>query len=438
MTGLAPHTSGVYSNYQDWREVIPNRKTIGAYFRQHGYFSAGAGKIFHYHMVDPDCWDAYWPSQEQNMPDEAFPEFSNSRLFSPGGKTPTSMNMPPFPQMYGMFDWSALEVGDEEMGDYKSVDYVLQQIDAPRDRPFFLACGIYRPHLPWYVPQKYFARFPLEQVQIPKRLENDLDDVGPRARDIAHRGGGYHEHVLQADQWERAVQGYLASIAFADAMLGRLLDGLDKSGKRDDTVIVVWSDHGWQLGEKEHWRKFALWDNVVRSVLMIHVPKSTSSLPNGSADGQRCDRPVSLQDIYPTLVDVCGLPPNPQLDGQSLKPLLRDPSTAWDHFAITTYDYGEFSVRSQRYRYTRYIDGSEELYDHETDQEEWHNLAADPRFSEIKRQHSQAIPRSPAPLKRTSEKLQPHHIPPFRSRADYDEWLQHGKDNQYLLRKYWQ
>lgn len=438
MTGLAPYTSGVYSNYQDWREVIPDRETVGAYFRRHGYFSAGAGKLFHYHMVDPDCWDEYSPSQQNNMPDEVFPDFTESRLAQPGGETRVTMNMPPFRHMYGMFDWSPLDVDDEQMGDYKSVDYVLQQLNEPREKPFFLACGIYRPHLPWYVPQKYFDMFPLDEVELPGRLDNDLDDVGSRVRDIAHRGGGYHQHVIEADQWKQGVQGYLASIAFADAMLGRLLDGLDDSGRRDDTIIVLWSDHGWQLGEKEHWRKFALWDNVVRSVLMIHVPRLTPTMPAGSADGQLCDRPVSLQDIYPTLVDVCGLPVNDRIDGNSLTPLLREPTLPWDHFAFTTYDFGEFSVRSQRYRYTQYIDGSEELYDHDTDPEEWHNLAGEPAFAGIKRRHSVRIPQSPAPLVRTSEKLQPHHLPPFRSRADYEEWLEHGRDYQYLLNKYWQ
>lgn len=441
MTGLAPYTSGVYSNYQDWREAIPNRRTIGAYFRQHDYFSCGAGKIFHYHMVDPECWDEYWPSQKQNMPEEAFPNFTQSRIATADAPTPATMNMPAFHQMYGMFDWSALDVSDEQMGDFKSVDYALRQLnkrrDESREKPLFVACGIYRPHLPWYVPQKYFDMFPLDDVELPKRLEGDLVDVGPRVRDIAARGGGYHQHVVDAGQWKQAVQGYLASIAFADAMFGRLLDGLDESGQRGNTVVILWSDHGWQLGEKQHWRKFALWDNVVRSVLMIHVPKGTPGLKHGSTDGEQCHRPVSLQDIYPTLVDVCGLPTNDQIDGRSLTPLLSNPKAPWNHVALTTYDFGEFSVRSERYRYTRYIDGSEELYDHQNDTHEWHNLAQDPKFSRIKNELSAKIPSSPAPLVKTSEKLQPHHIPPFRSRSEYDEWLQNGKDNQYLLNKYW-
>ncbi len=437
MTGHAPYHSGLYSNYQDWREVIPNRKTIGAYFRENNYYSAGAGKIFHYHMVDPNCWDDYWPSQQKNMPEEVFPDFSKSRLLGPGQPPPATMNMPPFKHMYGMFDWAPMEVGDEAMGDYKSVDYVLGQLRRQHDKPFFLACGIYRPHLPWYVPQKYFDLFPEDEMLLPKTLASDLDDLGDRARGIATRGGDYHRHVIKADQWKQAVQGYLASIAFADAMLGRLLDGLDASPLRENTIIVLWSDHGWQLGEKAHWRKFALWDNVARSVLMIHAPRTSPGLPSGSRDGDLCHRVVSLQDIYPTLIDLCGLPTRKNIDGRSLSPLLLNPQSRWNHVALTTYDADEFSIRSERYRYIRYVDGSEELYDHTTDPEEWHNLAHDPKFESIKHELASYIPTNPAPLLRTSEKLQPHHIPPFRSLADYQEWLQHGKDNQYIIDKYW-
>ena len=440
MTGLAPYTSGVYSNYQDWREVITDHKTIGAYFRQHGYHSAGAGKIYHYHMVDPSCWDEYWPSQTQNMPTELMPDKAKARLASAENRTPQTMNMPMFKHMYGMFDWYPQDVDDSKMADYKSVDYVISQLNNnERDKPFFLACGIYRPHLPWYAPKKYFDMYPLDTLELPQFKSDDLDDVGDRVKDIAARGGGYHKHVIDADQWKPAVQGYLASISFADAMLGRLLDALEQSPHADNTVVVVWSDHGWQLGEKQHWRKFALWENVCRSVLMVHVPESLSqSLPSGSADGVACQRVVSLQDIYPTLVDLCGLPKREAIDGNSLVPLLKDPSAKWDKVAITTYDFSEFSIRDERYRYTIYIDGSEELYDHENDPEEWTNLAGDPRYASVKRRLAAHIPEKPAPLVRTSEKLQAHHIPPFRSKSDYQEWLENGKDNQYLIKKYWQ
>ena len=199
MSGLAPHSSGVYSNYQDWREVITDYTSMGKYFRDHGYYSAGAGKIYHYHMVDTTCWDEYWPSQTKNMPDEYLPK---------GPETSSgTINMPAFENMYTMFDWAALDIEDSLMGDYKSVSWVSKQLQKEHEKPFFLACGIYRPHVPWYVPKKYFDMFPLESIQLPEILENDLDDLSDRARDIAHRGGNYHKHVLEADQWETGCSG---------------------------------------------------------------------------------------------------------------------------------------------------------------------------------------------------------------------------------------
>jgi arylsulfatase A-like enzyme len=436
MTGLAPYTSGVYSNYQDWREVIKDYKSIGKYFRENGYYSAGAGKIYHYHMVDPSCWDQYWPSQTKNMPDEYLPQ-EHAPNYDPEKDIYKTINMPEFENMYKMFDWASLDIDDSLMGDYKSVEWVSEQLRKDQNKPFFLACGIYRPHVPWYVPKEYFDMFPLDAVELPTVLGNDLDDVGERVKDIARRGGNYHKHVLGAGQWKKAVQGYLASIAFADAMFGRLLEALKSSKYSDNTVVVVWSDHGWQLGEKEHWRKFALWENVVKSVLMIKVPKGTVGLSEGSKNGTSCHRIVSLQDIYPTLIGLCGLDKRKGIDGNSLVPLLKNPKAKWDHPAVTTYDFSEFSIRTEKFRYSVYIDGSEELYDHTKDPEEWTNLANSPKYTRIKRQLKEHIPENPAPLIQTSLKLMPHHFPPFRTRQEYFDWLNHGKDNKYLIEKYW-
>ena len=256
-------------------------------------------------------------------------------------------------------------------------------------------------------------------MQLPRILANDLDDVGERAREIAYRGGGYHSHVLETDQWKQAVQGYLASISYADALVGVLLDALADSPYAENTVVIIWSDHGWQLGEKQHWRKFALWENVLRTVLMMRVPEGTPGLPEGSANGAGCNRITSLMDIFPTLVELCGLPLKEGLDGHSLIPLLKDPSADRDYPAISTYDFSEFSVRTSDWRYTRYIDDSEELYDHRKDPEEWKNIADKLEFKDVKKQLSQHIPENPAPLVDTSYKLMPHHMPPYKSKEEY-------------------
>ncbi|MGQ1785345.1 sulfatase [Saccharicrinis sp. GN24d3] len=427
MSGLAPHTSGVYSNYQDWREVITDYTSMGKYFRNNGYYSAGAGKIYHYHMVDTTCWDEYWPSQKKNMPDEYIPEKAESG----------TINMPAFENMYKMFDWAALDIEDSLMADYKSVTWVSDQLRKNHEKPFFLACGIYRPHVPWYVPKKYFDMFPLDSIQLPKTMENDLDDVSDRAMDIAHRGGNYHKHILEAGLWKQAVQGYLASIAFCDAMLGRLLTQLENSKYAENTIVVLWSDHGWQLGEKEHWRKFALWRNTARSVLMIKAPQGCPGLPEGSENGTKCHRTVSLLDIYPTLGTLCGLPARHDLDGHSLIPLLKNPKSEWEYPAITSYNFSEFAISTQNWRYIQYIDGSEELYNQMEDEEEWFNLAKNPAYHHIKEELKQHIPSNPAPLKITSLKLMPHHYPPFKSREEYQDWLKHGKDTKYLIENYW-
>jgi arylsulfatase A-like enzyme len=406
LTGLHTYTSGMYSNYQEWRKVprLQSVQTIGQHFRAGGYYTAGAGKIFHYNQVDTKGWDDYYPSIEKPMPDDDFPE-----------KRPA--NMPPFKYMYGMFDWGPLAISDEETGDFETVEYISNQLKKKHDKPFFLAAGIYRPHLPWYVPQKYFDRFPLTSIKRPETLADDMDDLGPVAKELITRGGNYHKHVIEAGQWEKAVQGYLASIAFADEMVGSLLEALEDSEYADNTIVVIWSDHGWQLGEKQHWRKFALWENVIRTVMMMRVPENLEKLPEGSARGVATSNLTSLLDIYPTLADLCNLPERSDFDGISLISMLAEPSKPIPRPIISTYDYGSYSVRFENWHYIRYIDDSEELYDLDTDTDEWHNLADDDSLADIKRQLAGFIPAEPIDLPEISLiELDEHHVPPFRSK----------------------
>lgn len=419
LTGLEPHSSGMYSNYQDWREVpaLQSVQTIGQHFKANGYYTAGAGKIFHYDQVDSEGWDDYYPSINKPMPDDNFP-----------AERPASM--PPFKYSYTMFDWGPLEIEDEETGDFETVDYISKQLQKKHDKPFFLAAGIYRPHLPWYVPQKYFDMFPLDQIALPNVLDDDQSDLGPVAKEIIVRGGNYHQRVVEAKQWKKAVQGYLASIAFADAMVGRLLDSLAESEYADNTIVVIWSDHGWQLGEKQHWRKFALWENVIRTVMMMRVPKNVEKLPQGSAKGMATTNLTSLMDIYPTLVDLCNLPKRDDFDGVSLVAMLADPQKPVPRPIITSYDYGSYSIRFENWHYIRYIDESEELYDLDSDPEEWNNLADDERFSDIRKQLAKYFPAAPVDLPEVSLiELDEHHVPPFRSKAYFfskerQEWMQ--------------
>jgi len=384
MTGLPPYQTGIYENWVPWREYIPEAVTIPQYLTQHGYWSAGAGKIFHNSFPDPMSWEDYFPSKTKHFPPYIYPDDRPA-------------NMPYYEDMYREFDWWGHDRPDEDTGDFKSVQWIGEQLQKPHDNPFFLACGLYRPHLPWFVPKKYFEMFPLESVKLPEIVENDLDDLPEAALQLIERQKvKYHDRVIEHDKWKEAVQAYLASITYADAMLGRLLDFLDGSQYADNAAIVLWSDHGWQLGEKTHWRKYALWENIANVHFMMSVPKGAPGLPKGARKGTRCRRAVSLQDIYPTLLDVCGLPARGDIGGHSLTPLLGNPDKNWDHPAITSVFTGDLAVSWENWRYIRYGDGGEELYNLESDPHEWKNLAEDIGFSDIKKRMRAMLPKNPA------------------------------------------
>lgn len=375
MTGILPSTSGVYHNPNPWRKspVLKDAVTIPQHFMANGYSAVGGGKIYHGGFPDPASWQDYFPSQKKNKPDDPTP--SNRPV---NGIPKTSH-----------FDWGPVDVPDEKMGDSQVASWAISQLRKKHDKPFFLACGFFRPHLPWYVPKKYFDMYPADKVALPNVKEDDLDDVPPIGKKMA-KPQGDHKKVIENKQWRKAVQGYLASITFTDTCVGRVLDAFDKSAYADNTVIVLWSDHGWHLGEKLHWRKFSLWEEATHNVLMMVAPGVTR--PN-----QRCSRPVTMLDIYPTLIDLCELTPNKKLEGKSLLPLLKDPNAKWDRPALTTHGRNNHSIRTERFRYIRYSDGTEELYDRNSDEMEWTNLAKDPKHAETKKQLEKWLPKTNVP-----------------------------------------
>jgi len=369
MTGLSPHVSGLYRNEQDMREVLPDADILPQWFRRHGYRAMGSGKMLHY-FIDARSWDDYFPAKERENP---FP-----RTLYPK-KRPVSLPVGG-PWQYRETDWAPLEATDEEFGgDWLVAQWVGEQLRRDQDKPFFLACGIYRPHEPWFVPDKYFEPFPLEEIQLPPGYKaDDLDDLPPAGK---RRGPNrYFAHIRKHGQWKAGIRGYLASIHFADAMLGNVLDALEAGPHADNTIVVLWSDHGWHLGEKQHWQKFTGWRAVSRVPLMIRIPAGAApGLPGGTKAGGVCNRAVSLLGLFPTLTELTGVPAKEDNSGPSLVPLLDDPQAEWEHPALCFLaEPGSVGISKGDWRLISYANGDEELYHVADDPHEWHNLAGEP------------------------------------------------------------
>ena len=357
LTGRRPSTTGIYSNGHWWRPHLRDVVTLPEHFKANGYHVAGGGKVYHHvlgfnpldqwHEFKPQVQDGHWhfsypvPGQHQRRPGIHWPPgfplngIENVRL----GKRP--------PMNFTEFDWGPFDRPDLAMGDGQTVAWAERFLATPREKPFFLAVGIYRPHLPWYAPRKYFDLHPLGKIALPPRKPGDLDDVPTAGRRMAAARTADFELVVKTGTYRKAVQAYLASISFADALVGRLLSALERGPAAGRTVVVVWSDHGWHLGEKEHWHKMTLWERATRVPFIIN-------LPGAGTNGAMCRRPVSLIDMYPTLIDLCGVANRPGLDGISLKPLLENPNATWNRPALTTYLRGNHAVRDERWRYIRF------------------------------------------------------------------------------------
>jgi len=371
LTGVRPFSSGVYNNGQPLRKALPDVITLPQYFTANGYEVFGAGKIFHEAFYDTVSWPSPFPRQTSPTP----------------STTPVNG--------VATFDWSPLLNDDSAMADYKIVQAGINFLNAKHSKPFFLAIGIMKPHLSWYVPKKYFDLYPLSEIKLPKTIDDDSTDLPNLGRRMAsghgevRYNGDLQQFVIENKKWEQAVQGYLASISFADAQLGRLLDAFEKSVYAKNTIIVFFGDHGYNLGEKRHWTKAALWESTTHSPLIISAPGITKP-------GSTCGRTVSLMDIYPTLITLCNFPKKEGIEATDITPLLKNPRLEWDHPSVTTMGKGNHAVRTERWRYIRYDDGGEELYDHYVDPYEWNNLAKDPKHAETIKKLAEWLPKTDA------------------------------------------
>lgn len=385
MSGIRPSTSGNYVNKNSLtrNSILNNSVLLPEFFGRNGYFVCGSGKLFHGAHFNDEVqgrgFDEYYPSKMQDLPSWE------------GLKFPSK---PPLGGWSRKVDWGPLR-GDVTVDDHpdgKTANWATEQLLAGElKEPFFLGAGIFQPHLPNYAPQEYFDRFPLKDIKLPKGfLENDLNDVPAAHAKMAHNP--WLSRIRKTGQWKPAIQAYLACTAMVDELVGQMVEALEKSKYADNTIIVLWSDHGFHHGEKGRWGKYSLWERATRVNLLWVVPGVTRP-------GATCARPVNLLDIYPTLASLTACePPEGQLEGNDLSVLMKNPEAEWDEATVTTFGYKNYGVRSERYRYIVYEDGSEELYDHENDNWEWRNLAADSEHAEIKSQLRRWIPAHHEPM----------------------------------------
>jgi arylsulfatase A-like enzyme len=373
MSGLLPSTLG-YTDHMKDEAVQKRAKQLGTellhtWFAKHGYQTMAVGKILHHHVPKGSVDD------------------SGGRGPFNGGTGNLAKN---WHQRGTSTDWAMAPERDEDLPDHKAADWAVQQLGRKHDKPFFLMVGFLRPHVPLYVPEKWFDLYDREKITLPPYKPDDLDDIPAMGKRISIlRQMPRTKWAIENNQWRDIVHAYLACISFVDHQVGRVLEALENSPHKENTIIVLWSDHGYHMGEKDTFQKQSLWERSSHIPMVIAGPEFQA--------GQRCDRVVSLLDLYPTLLEMTGLPANPGNEGRSLVPLLREPAKPWPYPAITGWLENSYAIQTESHRYIRYGDGSEELYDHKTDLNEWVNLANSPEHADLKKQLAGWIPKTIAP-----------------------------------------
>lgn len=386
LTGLRPETTGQYTNAGNFREKPgnANRITMPQYLSANGYETVAVGKIFHHprgkgkdpHPFSDDIsWDYQYKNNVGTTGHKLYLDEFNQAKWLKGamrkegaGKTGAS-----YISKFGV--WGPIPNKKEETADYQNAVFSADYLSQKHNKPFFLACGIFRPHSPQLAPQEFFDLYPLENIKMHDLPENDMDDIPEHIR--KNFSTEFVNHVKNKGELRNAVQGYLASVSFADACIGKLLDGLENGPNKDNTIVVLWTDHGWQLGHKNRWEKFSLWDIATNTPLIIKHPKKQIA-------SKRVHQPVSLLDLYPTVMDFLDIKKPKDLEGVSLAPFIENEIYQRPEPAIITFEEGNQSVRKDGLNYIRYKNGTEELYDHTKDKMEYTNIINDENYSEKK------------------------------------------------------
>lgn len=385
MTGLRPSTSGIYDNNQWWAPNLPEVTTMPEFFMENGYKVLGGGKIYHHTAGNnpPDQWNEFFRIVFDDNWDRA----------KPGQDTAPWVDFEPMPENIPLnginpfrheYDWGSLDKPIDKYGDMHAVRWAKKQLQKQHDSPFFLAVGFFHPHLPWYAPKEFFEQYPLEDIVLPENPEDDLDDIPTVGLKLAENGSIGFKKVLEHNKYKEAVQAYLANISFADHMVGEVVEALQKSQYANNTLVVFWSDHGWHLGEKNHWYKSTLWQRSTHVPFIVAGPGVPEHVKN--------DSPVSLLDIFPTLAEYCGIQHELPLEGNSLLPFFENPTFIKEKPTLITYQKDNHALHGPAWKYIKYRDGGEELYNLRNDPHEWTNLASQNTYNNIKSEMQVYLP----------------------------------------------
>lgn len=369
MTSLYPSTTGIYFLNPDIKDApIARRNTLMPQrYLEEGYHVTGAGKLFH---------------NAHGINERYVPNYAGH--FGGFGPMPEE-KISPYPG-HPLWDWGVFPDQDEQMPDYKIAQWGSERLAEHHDSALWLGVGFYRPHVPQFVPQKWFDLYPLETLKLPEHIDNDLEDISAYGIDITRLKHVHPpwEWVMENDEWKPLVQSYLACVSFVDEQVGKVFSALEDSEYADNTYVVLYSDHGFHQGEKERFAKRSLWEDGSRIPMIIAGP--------GIPKGVRCHKPVQLLDIYPTLLELCGLEKDSQHEGNSLVPLLKDADAHWPHFARTSFGPGNYAIVSDGYRFIQYNDGSEEFYVKANDPHEWYNVVTDSSYRDQIEKHRVQVP----------------------------------------------
>jgi iduronate 2-sulfatase len=376
LSGKRPENTRVHDNNTAPRTYLGrNAVFLPEYFKAHGYFTARVGKVAHFER--DVSWDISENDAVQPPPATVMRDRGGPKATDPSARS--SMVRAPLSGV-GRVMWAPTNNPDSQEPDGATARRIVQLINEHKDKPFFIACGFRKPHLPWFGPLKYFDMYNLADIHLPNTPPDDRDDIPPTALLCTNR-----DDLTSDDDRRRAILGYHAVTSFMDAQLGLLLDALDQHKLWDNTVVILWADHGMHLYDHlQLWGKMTGFEEAAHVPLIVHAP--------GRVSGTASSRMVEWVDIYPTLTELCGLPQAPGLEGSSFAPLLSDPKRPWKKGAYTLVWRGEDrfgrSVRTERYRYTEWSAGKEgvELYDHQTDAHEWTNLARNPKMTDVQQE----------------------------------------------------